>query len=173
MNNLIKSSTGNILIFGIRRIGKTSLCLHLSKTAEKDTNILIGYLSTEIIRDLEPEVFIQSILLEIVSRTALSLFSKRYSDLLFDDLQNSHLFQGDYVKLLRLFELARSSERTAAKSSKKDIGISSLIKSGIEQNHTTQANIDELKPFEAVFLINEAVDFLKCTKYKEVCALYR
>ena len=44
MNNLIRSSSGNILIFGIRRIGKTSLCLHLSKTIAKDANVLIGYL---------------------------------------------------------------------------------------------------------------------------------
>lgn len=161
INNLFKSSIGNILIFGIRRIGKTSLCLHLSKSVSKDRSILVGYLSTEIIPRLEPELFIQHILLEIISVTALSLFSKKYSDLLFD-LQSSCLLEKDYGRLLRIFELVRSAERTSEKSFKKDLGISWLMKGGVEQNRTNQSSINELKSFEALLLMQEIIDILKC-----------
>lgn len=160
LHNLIKFSAGNILIFGKRRIGKTSLCLRLCEMNKDFSDILIDYMSMEANYDCDQVRFVQAVLLRIIARTAQVLYSKRYSELLFDLAMPNAIGDKDYKRLLRLFELARGFNRTLGHSSTKTAGASLVAKAELGEGTDSKITVGQLEAFEILNLLEEIVDFL-------------
>jgi len=167
IQRLIEYSYGNILIFGNRRLGKTSFCLELVNRV-KVPNSLVEYMSLPWGTELEasPTTFMQSVLLRIISRTALSLFSKKYSDLLLD-LTKPQLFSGGYDRLLKLFDLARSCDRTVTRSVTKQVGAALVAKADLSEQQETRSGLGALTESEILALLEEVVELLGASKIRK------
>jgi len=157
---LLESSQGNILIFGKRRVGKTSLCLKLLDESQRIPKTLVAYMSMEANYDRTPEQFTQAVILHIISKISSKLFSKKYSDLLMD-LGKPKALSKEYKRLLRIFELVRSSDRKIGYSKKANLGASSIVSAGIAESESSDLNIGSLSSFELMALLEETVEFLR------------
>jgi AAA+ ATPase superfamily predicted ATPase len=164
--NLINSSYGNILIYGKRRVGKTSLCLKLLEECESMKNTLASYMTMEANYDRTANQFTQAVILKIISSISFNLYKKKYSDLLID-LGKSDKTDGDYQQLLKIFELVRSENRKSAINEKSNIGFSSIIKAGIEINEGVNTSIEGLTSYELLELLTELVEFLNKKKIRK------
>jgi hypothetical protein len=110
--------------------------------------------------DHNVEQFTQTVVLRIISKIGQSIFSKKYSDLVYD-LAKPRNFTDDYNQLLNILELARGENRELGTSSKSGLGISWVAKAGVEDGRSTQVSVGKLTHSEILFLLEELVDFLK------------
>jgi AAA+ ATPase superfamily predicted ATPase len=155
---LLESSQGNILLFGKRRVGKTSLCLKLLEESQSIPKTIVAYMSMEANYDQTPEQFTQAAILHIISKISAKLFSKKYSDLLMD-LGKPKLSK-DYKRLLRIFELVRSADRTVGYSRKANLGASAIVTAQVDESESTDVSVGSLSSFELMALLDEVVEFL-------------
>ncbi len=157
---LLSTSSGNLLIIGARRVGKTSLCFKLCERASSIEHIIAAYMSMEANYEQSQDRFTQGVLLHTIKSIALSVFEKTYSQLL-ADLGKPRGLNTDYGKLLRLFELARQNSGSAGHSRHKEVGASLMAHTSLSEEERHDLVVGQFSSFEYLAILDEVVDFLR------------
>lgn len=156
VGELFSLSTGNILITGRRRAGKTSLCMKLREVASQAKHVMTEIMSVETNFE-QPEFFTQAVLLRVIRCMAVNHFSKTYSELV-EDLKKPR--RGKYGQLLRLFELARRGSSVAGYTYQREVGASALAQAKLVEVEKTESSVSKLSASENLFLLEEIVELL-------------
>jgi type II secretory pathway predicted ATPase ExeA len=157
VGELFSLSTGNILITGKRRAGKTSLCLKLREVARQTEHVMTELMSMDTSFE-QPEFFTQAVLLRVIRGIAATLYSKKYSELLADLTKPK---RSNYGQLLRLFDLARRGSSVASYTFQKEVGASALAQAKLVEIEKNERSLSRLSSVENLLLLEEVVELLR------------
>lgn len=164
----LRAASGNLLITGERRAGKTSLCLELLTRASTQPGTLPVYMSMEVDYGSSPSRFSQAVLLHVIRIAGKVLYRKTYSDLLHDLAKPARVDDARYSSLLRVFSLARSTSSTMTRANEKSVGATLVASAGLAESQKEEITVTALNTFEYLALLDEVVDLLSSTDIGKV-----
>jgi len=166
---VLLQNNGNLLILGKWRIGKTSLIYKLIELveSESESKLLPVYVNLAAYFDRDTENFIEDLLIHICKEVGKSIFGKEYSEMLRDLGASEALFEGDYNKLKRIFEMVRATQ-VRGRQKKSVVGLDKLVKAIREEVDTDSFQVDKLVSYEFISLAKEIASICNSHGYERI-----
>jgi hypothetical protein len=168
--NVLFKNRGNLLLLGKWRIGKTSLMYKLIDLvgAEPKPKLLPVYINLAAYYDRDIGNFLEDLLIHICASVGKVVFGKEYSEMLHDLGATEDLFEGDYRKLRRIFEMTRAVQAVRERQTTSAVGLDTVVKGTREEGDTVSIQVGRLVSYEFISLVKEVAAICRAHSFERI-----